>query len=260
MRRNLLAVGLIAIVTAATGSQALAQCSSVFADGKAPEIERQAMAVRTTMLCNEDYASLASGLTKGALWSAEHLTAESVAAAKQQPRTGRFHEESRIPASDRGMTADYARSGYDRGHMTPSGDMPSQHSQEETFTLANMVPQTPQLNRGVWEAIEEAVRSLAIQDGSLYVVTGPAFVGSPIKYVGDDRVLVPTSTWKAIYDPKNHDTGVYVCKNDQTPHCSIHTVIELVRQTGIDPFPSVSVMQKSTIMLLPKPEPHRYSH
>ena len=34
--------------------------------------------------------------------------------------------------------------------MTPSGDMPDGDAQADSFSLANMVPQTPELNRGVW--------------------------------------------------------------------------------------------------------------
>ena len=80
----------------------------------------------------------------------------------------------------------YRRSGYDRGHMTPSGDMPDEHAQQQTFSLANMVPQTAALNRGVWEGIESAVRDLAVRQGELYVVTGPVFAGQELKSIGPD--------------------------------------------------------------------------
>ena len=54
-------------------------------------------------------------------------------------------------------------------------------AQEQTFSLANMVPQTPELNCGVWEGIERAVRRLAARRGELYVITDPAFQGQQIQ-------------------------------------------------------------------------------
>jgi DNA/RNA non-specific endonuclease len=73
--------------------------------------------------------------------------------------------------------------------MTPSGDMPDERSQYDTFSLANLVPQEPKNNRGIWEGIESAVRQLAEKRGELYVITGPLFVGSSVQQL-NGRVLV----------------------------------------------------------------------
>ena len=72
---------------------------------------------------------------------------------------------------------DYAKSGYDRGHMTPSADMPTPSSQEESFSLANMVPQDHYNNTGIWSNIESATRYLAKKKGSLYIITGSSLKG-----------------------------------------------------------------------------------
>ncbi len=93
----------------------------------------------------------------------------SLEAARGTPREGQFHPDDRLPFADQAQLVDYRRSGYDRGHMTPSGDMPDEHAQQQTFSLANMVPQTAALNRGVWEEIESAVRDLAARQGELYM-------------------------------------------------------------------------------------------
>ena len=58
-------------------------------------------------LCNDAYASLASGVTHGALWSAEHPTAASLAAASATPREGDFHSDDRLPFADQAQLADY---------------------------------------------------------------------------------------------------------------------------------------------------------
>ena len=49
--------------------------------------------------------------------------------------------------------------------MTPSGNMPDPVAQQQSFSLATIVPQTAKLNRGVWEWIESAVRTLVKRQG-----------------------------------------------------------------------------------------------
>src|ERR1700712_2193867 len=234
-----------------------AACEQLFAGGRAPALLNARLAQRPTALVNSAYAVLASGVTRGPLWSAEHLTADSLARARNTPRHGVFHEDERLPPDDRAMVSDYTRSGYDRGHMTPSGDMPGTEAQQQSFSLANIVPQTPQLNRDVWEGIESAVRRLAEDHGELYVVTGPVFQGGQLQAL-KGRVLVPTSTWKAIYDPSLPGAAAYMCTNVSRPTCTHLSIAALERETGIDPFPAVTIAVKQTQMRLPPPEPGRY--
>lgn len=233
------------------------ECGQLGPGGELPRLVDAKLQPRTTLLCNAGYASLNSGLVHEPLWSAEHLTDEDVDAATGIGRvTTRFHADERLADGDAGTLADYRHSGFDRGHMTPSGDMPSVQAQEETFSLANVVPQTAALNEGVWTGVEMAVRDLARQDGEVYVVTGPAFHGST-RGIGNG-VLVPTSTWKALYDPVRGGTGVYVCKNLDHPTCATVSVATLIRVVGIDPFPALSADLKATAMDLPQPRSSPY--
>ena len=49
------------------------------------------------------------------------------------------------------VTQDYARSGYDRGHMCPAGDSKwSGEAMKESFYMTNICPQHPNLNGGDW--------------------------------------------------------------------------------------------------------------
>jgi endonuclease G len=141
-----------------------------------------------------------SGVTRTPLWSAEHLTARNIAAAGRLLREHSFHPEPRLPRRDRAELADYSRSGFDRGHMAPNGDMPDRESQQQSFSLANMVPQDADNNRHPWSSIEQAVRRMAKKEGGLYVLTGPAFIGSRLQKVG--KVLVPTHLYKVVYSPR----------------------------------------------------------
>lgn len=234
-------------------------CPQFFPSGQPPVLVNPSLAQRTTLLCNDAYAALASGVTHGAMWSAEHPTTASLDAARDIKRQGEFHADDQLPPADQAQLADYRRSGFDRGHMTPSGDMPDEPAQQQTFSLANMVPQTAELNRGIWEGVESAVRNLAAREGDLYLVTGPAFVGQRIQSIGPDGVLVPSSTWKAVYDPRAAGTGVYVCKNTTSPTCDIVSVATLTRSVGIDPFPGLPARMKETAMSLPEPEDSPYA-
>ena len=233
-------------------------CGQIFAGQQPPALLNAKLAQRTTALCNNAYASLDSGLTRGPLWSAEHLTADGVARARGLERQGIFHEDERLSPDDRASLTDYERSGYDRGHMAPSGDMPDLEAQQQSFSLANVVPQTAALNRVLWEGIESAVRQLAERDGELYVVTGPAFQGRQLRAL-NGRVLVPATTWKAVYDPGARGAAAYRCTNVRQPKCVSLSIAALTGETGIDPFPAVPAALKQTAMMLPTPAANHYA-
>lgn len=247
MLRLLIFVACVASIPFA--ALATPSCPQFGVQGQLPAVVHQQFPGRTALLCNGTYAVLDADATRGPLWSAEHLTRDDVRAAERLKRHGRFHEDLRLPIEARSELEDYRRSGFDRGHMTPSGDAPTEAAQAETFALSNVVPQTNALNSGAWSHIEQTVRTLALQDGDVYVVTGPAYHSSVIATIGPDHVKVPTSTWKAVYDPKRGGAMVYVCRNEmRSPHCSEVTVDTLVRVTGIDPFPALSSDVKARLL------------
>ncbi len=229
-------------------------CPQFFPGGTPPAFANPRLAQGAVLLCNDGFAVTASTVTRGALWSAERLTRASIEAARRVPRENRFHPDARLPPGSRAELADYARSGYDRGHMAPSGDMPDVQSQQQTFSLANMVPQAPALNRGPWERIESAVRRLARRRGELYVVTGPAFTGTQIDTIGDNRVLVPTATWKAVHDPQALAAGAWLCSNTDHPACQVLGIDALAGQVGIDPFPGLPPTVRAQLLPLRLPD------
>ena len=91
--------------------------------------------------------------------------------------------------------AEYRRSGYDRGHMVPSGDRTDTDQDNSiTFLMSNIFPQAADNNRGPWRELEEYGRDLVRQQGkSLYVIGG--IYGNRGK-VG--QVTVPGRVWKII--------------------------------------------------------------
>lgn len=215
-----------------SGGQSADDCPAHFPASGPPTITREVMARRTHFLCFDEFAVLDSGLTRTPLWSAEYLTPERIRAAQRQKRVNTFHPELRLPVSDRAELSDYARSGYDRGHMAPSGDMATPGAQNESFTLANMVPQAPQNNRETWEHLEHAVREYALQR-PIYVITGPSFQGTRLLFL-HDHVAVPTHLYKLVYDPNLKAAAAYWVANTNDAQPDIITVAELEQRTGLD--------------------------
>nr|WP_278044940.1 DNA/RNA non-specific endonuclease [Moraxella caviae] len=84
-----------------------------------------------------------SGVSRTPLWAAEHLTRERVTLAASLVREDSFRVESRLPHADRAELRDYSRSGYDRGHLAPNGDMASTSQQYDSFSLATSPHKTP---------------------------------------------------------------------------------------------------------------------
>lgn len=244
-----------AVVLLLHGAAAHAACPEHFANGRPPTVANPRLNPGARALCFDGFAVLHSAATRTPLYAAEHLTADRIEAARGTPRTGDFHAEPALPPDERADLADYARSGFDRGHMAPSGDMPDTAAQQESFTLANMVPQAPKLNRGLWEGIESAVRTLAVRRGELYVVTGPIFQGDQLATVG--RVVVPTHIFKAILDPGRRSAAAYLAVNADDAEWTPISIATLAGLSGLDVFPNLSPRARSVMMRLPAPTPHR---
>ena len=109
-------------------------------------------------------------------WVAYELTATE-AKSKKTERSNKFVPDPQVKGST-AMNEDYTRSGYDRGHLAPAGDMKwSAKAMRESFYLSNICPQKPKLNRGIWKDLEEQCRLWALDNGSLLIVTGPVITG-----------------------------------------------------------------------------------
>lgn len=226
-------------------------CPNFFVAGTAPALDASLLS-RTTEVCHTEYVLFASGVTKGPLYSAEHLTAAQIAGADSISRDGSWHQETGIPTADRSQSSDYTNSGYDRGHMSPAGDPSTIPAEDETFSMANVVPQLHVLNAGEWEKIEDSVRNLATQLGEVYVVTGPAFATDSVPTIGKDAVAVPAYTWKAVYEP-GVGAAAFLCTNVTNYTCAVVSLDDVKTMSGVDPFPSLSSSMKANPIHLTLP-------
>jgi endonuclease G, mitochondrial len=250
MKLKSLAFTLFFLVLSSMAIAAQTDCPQHYFGGQAPDILNEKLATKCQQLRYRGYGLIHSGISRTPLTSAEHLTRERV--TRPQPeRHNIFHTDPNIPVDNRAELADYAHSGYDRGHMAPSGDMTDLKSQYETFSLANIVPQNSDNNRGLWEGIESAARDLAKHRGDLYVVTGPIFYGSKLKRL-NGRVLVPSHIFKAIYYPGWNKAAAYLVRNSEGKAYARISIAELDQLAGLRIFPQLPADIK--VLDLPKPK------
>ncbi|MCY7375337.1 MAG: DNA/RNA non-specific endonuclease [Pyrinomonadaceae bacterium] len=125
-------------------------------------------------------------------WVAWRLDSSWIGAT---PRQDDFRPDPSLPDGwYQVQSFDYSGSGYDRGHMTPSGDRTrSIPDNSATFFMTNMIPQLAANNQGAWEDFESYCRTLAQAGNEIYIVSG--VVGN-IGTIAGGRVVVPHSTWK----------------------------------------------------------------
>ena len=167
------------------------------------------------------------------------LTARE-ALTKEALRTNRFRSDPEIPTGS-ATTADYRRSGYDRGHLAPAADMAfSVQTMVDSFFMSNMSPQKPAFNRGIWKRLEEQVRQIAIREKAIYVVTGPILPKKKTVTIGANQVTVPTHYYKVIFDltpPRKMIGFILPNEGSDCPLEDFAVTVDVVEKaTGLDFF------------------------
>jgi len=90
----------------------------------------------------------------------------------------------------------YSNSGYDRGHLVRSEERTkTKEDNKSTFYLTNIVPQTPDLNSGVWYKLERHCEDLVKKNRELYITSGTIFSKNK-KY--HKNILIPDTLFKII--------------------------------------------------------------
>lgn len=126
-------------------------------------------------------------------------------------RSNDFRPDSELPDSwyqVRGK--EYRGSGYDRGHVVPSGDRTNnEKNNSATFLMTNMVPQSPDNNRDYWRELEEYSRDLVEQGNELYIIAGGYGENGKI---GNGKISVPARLYKIVV-VTNLKTGINSINN-----------------------------------------------
>ena len=245
-------MAVLIVIVGLSSAQAddLSKCSQSFYGGVYPEFTNPKLSNNTQALCMDGFAVMYSGVSRTPLWSAEYLDRKRLQQAKEIDREDSFHEESRLPKSMRAKLSDYSSSGYDRGHLAPNGNMANRSQQYDSFSLANIAPQSPRNNRYIWRNIESATRYLTQQYGEVYTVTGVAFTDKKTKQLAD-RVLVPSHFFKAVYIPASNQAGVYYAPNDESERIEVISLDELTTKIGIDVLTVLDAQTKALAFDLP---------
>jgi endonuclease G len=154
-------------------------------------------------LMRKPYYALSYNNAKGTPnWVSWRLQRADVGSA---PR-GQFYPDLDLPTAFKHVTPrDYTGTGFDRGHMCPSGDRArTAEAAHATFAMSNIVPQAPSLNQKAWADLEAYCRGLVRRnDQTLYIVAGPVGRGGagatgPAEAIARGKVTVPAKCWKVI--------------------------------------------------------------
>ena len=98
---------------------------------------------------------------KGAKYVAYTLVGTKVNSVNIKKRNS-FYTEKNLPKKYRSHTKDYTHSGYDRGHLANDASFDyNTKALAKTYTMANIIPQAPNVNRKTWikaEKLERKVR------------------------------------------------------------------------------------------------------
>lgn len=194
------------------------------------------------MLRREGYKLLYDTRTKVANYAYERLTPESLKKNSDRSEGGSFKIDREVPDLNRGKSADYTNTGYDKGHLAAAANaVASDRAMEDTFLFTNACPQNPQLNQQYWKALEGDIRKLANDHDLTEVFTGCLFLANAniVHYqtIGKGQVSVPTHLFKVIYLYKGlaKKEMAYLIPNSSVPFgtpynnflCSIDQIQEL---------------------------------
>ncbi|MCL1077778.1 DNA/RNA non-specific endonuclease [Parashewanella spongiae] len=189
------------------------------------------------LLCRDGYAVGYNYQKKVANWVSYYITKDSVNAFYK--RSNSFKTDKELPSQFQSTSTDYSRTGYDRGHLAPSGTVDfSKDSMQQSFLMSNMAPQLPGFNRGGWKGLEDKIRNWANTYNELYVISGPVWDGNE-EYIGNG-VYIPNAFFKVILDPYYNDSIAYLIPHQKVKSSEmskyITTVNKVEELTGFDFF------------------------
>ena len=167
------------------------------------------------------------------VWAAYHVVKDARFDALKRPNFQKDHSVASSPAAN-----DYARSGYDRGHLVPNRAIVTRYGpdeQEKTFLMTNIAPQRPPLNRGPWREMEQRIADLwTARYGEIWVVVGTVSPTAERKTLENATIDVPTQFYMLIAAVEAKKER----KSEEEPVGEVRALAVLLPQTAeVDAFP-----------------------
>ena len=173
------------------------------------------------------------------VWCAYHVTKDAKFNIEKRPG---FVKDRTLPLAP--SPGDYAKSGYDRGHLAPNHAIATRYgeaAQKKTFTMSNVMPQTPALNRGVWRDVEHRIADFwTARYGEIWVVVGCISRKENAETIGGTQIDVPEACYQVIIAQEGMDVrALAVLFPQHVPWGTwaarhIITIQELEELTGLD--------------------------
>lgn len=154
-----------------------------------------------------------------------------------------FIEDSKVKTGSADWR-NYKKSGYDKGHLCPAGDMEfAINAYNDTFFTSNISPQLHDFNGGVWNRLEQKVRYWATKYDGVYVISAGVLQPN-LKTIGQEQVLVPNYFYKILLDNSNGQYKMIAflvpnAKSNKPLYEFVVSVDSIEKMTGIDFFPKL---------------------
>jgi endonuclease G len=197
-----------------------------------------------TVIHRIGYTTAYDATTHTPRWVTYDIKSVSNPVSAKRPET--FFPDPTIPSSDRVETREFSRTGFDRGHMAPNWAVSisyGREAQEQSFFLTNVSPQSPELNRGIWEELEKIeANDYARRYNGVATCDGPIFTEADTKGIGlNNRIRVPSSFFKIIVRRYNGNADVLAFifpqygngKGRAEMERHLTTVQEIEKETGV---------------------------
>lgn len=204
------------------------------------------------------------------VWTAERIEGKRL--DDKIKREDCFRGDPRLDSETSSVPSDYKEPVYDQGHMMPFADQRySKRSGHNSFIMTNMAPQNCQLNRGIWQILEQISRRWADEHEQLYVMAGSVFdrdgdgmrdPDSAAAHMKSNnkkkRVAIPSAFYKVIAfskpDGSVETVSVLLPHDDNNPtgpaaltylNAHVTDLATIERLAGLDLFPQATQVAES---------------
>jgi endonuclease G len=205
------------------------------------------------------------------VWTAERIEGKRL--NEKIKREDCFRGDPRLDSATSSVPSDYEEPVYDQGHMMPFADQRySKMSGHNSFVMTNMAPQNCQLNRGIWQILEQISRRWANEHDQLYVIAGSVFdrdgngmrdPDSAAAHMKSNnkkkRVAIPSAFYKIVAfrkaDGSVETVSVLFPHDDSNPtgpaaltylNAHVTNLATVERLAGLDLFPQATQVHEST--------------